>query len=38
MRWYRSTQKDSPLSRQAVKELVHLSVISIVRFRSASRI
>ena len=28
--------EDLPLSREAVKDLVHLSVISIVRFRAAS--
>ena len=38
MRWYRSTLKDWPFSRQAAKDLVHLSGDQYVRFRPASRI
>jgi hypothetical protein len=35
---YRSTRKDSPFSRHFLKALVHLSVIRILRLRSASEI
>jgi hypothetical protein len=35
---YRSTRKDSPLSPHFVKAMVHLSVIRILRLRSASEI
>ena len=38
MRLYRSTRKDSPVSSHFWKAVVHLSVIRILRLRSASEI
>ena len=38
MHRYRSTRKDSPFSRHFLRAMVHLSVIRILRLRSASEI